>query len=305
MNIRQLEFFVAVYEEGSFTHAAERVHGTQPGLSAQIKQLEEELDQALFVRSVGGAEPTEAGRRLYDHAISILRSVEEVRVDMDALNGEVAGLIRFGLVPSAVRGLAPTLFSKFVEAYPLVRMTMKEAYSSDLTDYVRAGELDFAVVIEPPETTGLTIRKLTEELMVLISGPAMKQKQWAPLDLSKAAPLKLVTPSVSNGLRQNIEHQIRAGAIRIEKLIEMDSVHASIEFIKRSDWCTILPSTAMANELSSKELILNPITHPDVTSDFFLVHRTQVPISVPAQAMIELMSDAFSKLGDAVKHKKK
>jgi len=289
MNLRQLEFFTAVYEEGSITAAAERVHGTQPGLSTQIKMLEEELDQALFSRSVGGVEPTEAGRRLYGHALSILQSVEESRIDMENLRGVVSGFIRFGLVPSAVRGLSSGLFAKFVDAYPDVRIEMKEAYSYELTQSVRAGDLDFAVVIEPPDSPGLRVEKLSDELMVLISSKKSKRKRWEEIDLNQSGPLKLVVPSLANGLRHNIEPHIKSGAITAKALLEMDSAHASIDFVKSSDWCTILPATAVAGDFENKDIVLNPIRQPTIKSDFFLVHQAKTPLSIASQSFVDVM----------------
>jgi len=286
MKIRQLEYFVSVYEEGTFSKAAARLHATQPGLSTKIKQLEVEIQQKLFERSVKGAVPTEAAHRLYVHALSILKSIQETMVEMDSLSGEVTGFIRFGMVPSAIRGLSTNLFTDFFENFPNVRMELKEAFSDDLAHWVRSGSLDFAIVIEPPETSGLTIEKISEEQMVLISGKKMKQKPWQPIDLTKFGPLKLVAPSPKNGLRINLETHIRSGNIEIERMTEMDSVHATIEFIKQSDWCTILPATAAAPEFASKSLILNPIKDPIITSGFFLIQQSKASLSVASRMMV-------------------
>lgn len=300
MNIRQLEYFVSVYEEGTFSKAAARLHATQPGLSTKIKQLEVEVQQELFERSVKGVVPTEAAHRLYNHALSILKSIQETMVDMDSLSGEVTGFIHFGMVPSAIRGLSTNLFSDFIEKFPNVRMELKEAFSDDLVHWVRTGSLDFAIVIEPPETFGLTIKQISEERMVLMSGKKMKQKPWQPVDLTEFGPLKLVAPSPKNGLRINLENHIRSGKIDIERITEMDSVHATIEFIKQSDWCAILPATAAAPEFASKSLILNPIENPNVSSGFFLIQQSKSSLSVASQMMVAQISKTLSMVEDAL-----
>ena len=83
ITIRQLQYFVAVYEEASFSRAAEREHCSQPALSAQIRNLEAILERSLFDRSVNGAIPTAAGQRFYRHSVAILRSVNTARLEMD------------------------------------------------------------------------------------------------------------------------------------------------------------------------------------------------------------------------------
>ncbi len=299
MNLKQIQSFVAIFEEGGFSRAAERLHATQPGLSAQMKQLEATLGDSLFERSVGGVTPTAVGRRFYQHALAILRQIQVARQDLREMRGEISGSIKFGLVPSAMRGLAPTLFPRFAADYPEIKITLKEAYSDSLTAWVRTGELDFAVVIEPPRQEGLITERLTKESMVLISGRAMALTPWRPIDLAVAEPLKLIAPSPGNSLRVNLEHRIRSKELPVANLLEMDSVHGSIEFIRNSDWTTILPYTAVAADAEAPDLCLNPITAPEISADFFLIHRIQSPLSMPARAFVETMGEEFGLINDS------
>ena len=82
MDLRQLEQFVAVYEEGSFSRAARRENCTQPGLSVQIRNLEEQLGVELFTRTARGVDPTVAGKRFYTKSLAILNAVEDTKLDM-------------------------------------------------------------------------------------------------------------------------------------------------------------------------------------------------------------------------------
>lgn len=301
MKLRQIRSFVAIFEEGGFSRAADRLHATQPGLSAQMKQLESELGDILFERSVEGVTPTPAGQHFYKHALTILHEVHMAQQDLREMRGEISGTIRFGLIPSAMRGLSPTLFPRFTASYPHINITLKEAYSDSLTTWVRTGELDFAVVIEPPRhgQESLITKRLTREPMVLISGRAMGLSPWRPINLIGSQPLKLIAPSEENSLRINLDHRIRSGELPIANLLEMDSVHGSIEIIRNSDWTTILPYTAVVTEAQATDLCLNPIIAPEISSDFFLIHQIQLPLSKPARTFVEIMGEEFNLINES------
>jgi DNA-binding transcriptional LysR family regulator len=299
MNLKQIQSFVAIFEEGGFSRAAERLHASQPGLSAQIKQLENDLGDSLFERSVEGVTPTPAGQHFYQHALAILRQIQVARQDMGEIRGEISGAIRLGIIPSALRGLTPSLLPRFAADHPQIRITLKEAYSDSLTNWVRTGELDFAVVIEPSGLEGLKTERLTKESMVLISGRAMGLSPWHPISLVGAQPLKLIAPSVGNSLRISLDHRIRSGELPVANLLEMDSVHGSIEFIRNSDWATILPYTAVSAEAEAPDLCLNPIVAPDIPADFFLIHQVQSPLSFPARAFVEVMGEEFKRIDES------
>ncbi len=289
MNLRQIRYFVAVYEEGSFSKAAKRENCSQPGLSTQIRQLEETLSNSLFDRSVHGVVPTLAGQQFYRSAVAILKSVQNAEHEMEELSGEVSGFVNAGLIPSVVRGLLPPLLPKFVNDYPHIKISLAEAYSGTLTDWVLSGELDFAVVIDPPTHEGLEIETMSREKMVLISGRALKLTPWEPVRIKKMPPLKLVVPTRRHGLRENLDRFIQSGKIEVAQIMEMDAMQGSIEFIRNSDWATILPFTAVIYEVESKTLCFNPIIDPDFYSNFFLINQIRHPLSAAARIFVDAL----------------
>ena len=296
MDLKQLQTFVAVYETGSVSKAAKRLFATQPGLSTHIKQLEEGLGTELFQRSTTGVEPTIAGRKMYKRAVSILRDVEETRQEISDLSEEVSGSIKFGLVPSAMHGLAPTLLPRFKNKYPQVQILLKEAYSRDLTNLVRNSELDFAIVIEPSNLDGLTTEKIVDDNLVLISAKSDRRRRTKVVDLTKSGALKLVVPTTGNGLRDMLDRHINAGEITISDLIQMDSVYGSIEFIRHTDWSTILPYTSVALHQKQLELEVRPIAAPQMPSNFFIVHQTRFPLRLPARRLVEQITRELERL---------
>lgn len=118
MELRQLEYFVAVVDEANFTRAAERLHVAQPGVSAQIKRLERELGQELLDRSGRTVRPTEAGRAVLPHARAALASVHSARDVVDALNGLVRGSVSVGMVTACASADLTDLLARLHTRHP-------------------------------------------------------------------------------------------------------------------------------------------------------------------------------------------
>src|SRR4051794_3845274 len=146
MELRQLEYLVAVVEEGGFTRAAERVHVSQSGVSAQVRQLERELGQVLLDRTTRRVALTPAGAAVLPHARAALAAVAGARQAADDLGGLVTGQVAVGMVTGcALPGLFEAL-AAFTRAHPGVRLSLTEGASDEMTRDVRAGDLDLAVV---------------------------------------------------------------------------------------------------------------------------------------------------------------
>jgi len=299
ITIRQLQYYVAVYEEATFSKAALREHCSQPALSAQIRNLEQILNRPLLERSVNGVMPTAAGQRFYRHSVAILHSVNSAKLEMEEVSGQVAGQLRAGLIPSVMRGLMPSFLPAFIDTYPMIDIRLIQGFSDALADMVLAQEVEFAVVLEPPKHEGIEITKLSEGSMVLVSSPALNFKRGEALRLQDLAPINLVVPSPNHTMRRNIERRIWTKEIRVGRILEMDSVHGMIDFVSHSSWATILPLTAVACDLESKRLCINPITEPYLEADLYLINLKRNPLPALAQLFVDELrqqADAISKL---------
>ncbi len=287
ITIRQLQYFVAVYEEASFSKAAAREHCSQPALSAQIRKLEQILGRSLFDRSVSGATPTAEGLRFYRHSVAILRSVNTAKLEMAEASGQIAGQVNMGLIPTVVRGLLPAFLPQFVEAHPMVDIKLIQGFSDPLARAVLEQEIDFAVVLQPPRHEGIEITKLADDTMVLISGRALGLAPGAPVSLPDLPPLNLVLPSPHHILRHNIERCIWTKEINVARILEMDTVHGMIDFVAHSAWATILPFTAVLCDVGSERLCINPISQPHLEANLYLINLTRRPLSRAARMLVE------------------
>lgn len=167
MELRQLEYFVAVAEEASFTRAAERVHVAQPGVSAQIRRLERELGHDLLDRSGRTVTLTDVGAAVLPLARAALQSVESARRTVEEMAGLVRGVVRVGMVVSCGIMDLPELLSSFHSLHPDVEITLVEANSDALIESLLDGRLDFALVGYAGSTPeGLSVRVLADEPLV-------------------------------------------------------------------------------------------------------------------------------------------
>lgn len=167
MELRQLEYLVAVAEEANFTRAAERVHVSQSGISAQIRQLERELGQPLLDRSGRPVRLTEVGAAVLPYARAALEAVADARLAVDQLAGLVRGQVRFGMVSGCAVPAVPRLLAGFHELYPGVGITLTEDDSDRLVQSLREGRLDLALIGSADSAVpGLEAAVVTDEAVV-------------------------------------------------------------------------------------------------------------------------------------------
>jgi len=170
MEVRQLEYFLAVVEEGTFTRAAEREMVAQPSLSQQIHKLETELGQQLFDRLPRKAVPTEAGQRLAEHARRVLAELRSARQNLRELDGQVTGQLIVGAIPTVAPYLLPAVVNDFARRFPEVALEIHEDVTARLGLALGRGELDLAIVSATEPLGEVDIESLgMEELWLVVS----------------------------------------------------------------------------------------------------------------------------------------
>ncbi|MEV0947221.1 LysR family transcriptional regulator [Rhodococcus sp. NPDC049939] len=202
MELRQLEYFVAVAEEANFTRAAQRVHISQSGISAQIRQLEHDLGATLIDRSTRTATLTQEGEAVLEHARATLAAARAVRQAVDDVRELVRGRLVVGMVTACtVRGLFDAL-SEFHLAHPGVEITLVEDNSERLVEQVREGSLDLALVgtaTGPPD--GLTSMTIISEGIVGAVPPDHPLAGRTKVTLADIADYPIVSMPRGTGVR--------------------------------------------------------------------------------------------------------
>jgi LysR family transcriptional regulator, nitrogen assimilation regulatory protein len=285
--LRQVRAVIAVTEEGSFTRAAARENATQSGISQHVAAVERKLGVKLFERGAGQVAPTPAGLSYYKRCVEAVGTLEQAAEEARSRAGQVTGELRIGLMPTFTRAVLAPVLEDFVPRCPDVRLHIVEGYSGALTDMVLDDALDFAVVPAYEGTVGLKSRLLVRDREMLISGPRRRFTPLAPLRLAECAPLKFVVPGPDNVRRRNLEIYFQTHGVEVEAMLDMDAMIATLEFVARSDWVTILPSVISVNDIGRGELTVNPIVAPELHAEFVVIQPTRRTLSTQARMFLE------------------
>lgn len=168
MDIRQLEYFITIVEEGTISAAAKKLHLTQPPLSLQIKHLEEELHTTLFIRNPRKVECTESGELLYKRAKSILEFVDQTQKEVSNQNNGKSGTLHLGIISSVHEWFIHEWILPFSKKYPSIHFHIVEANTYQLIESLEKNELDLAIVRTPFHVDHMNQRVLMHDSFVAI-----------------------------------------------------------------------------------------------------------------------------------------
>jgi len=234
MELRQLEYFVAVARHRHFGRAAEAVYVTQPALSQQVRRLEAELGLALLRRTSRGVELTPAGADLLGRAEDILAGVGRARAAMDEHAGVVRGTVRVGATTADALRL-PEVLAAFHRDHPGVRLALRQASAGEVLELVRRGSVDLAVLAPPADESGLTVTPLADEPLRLLVAPddPLAGAGAVPLEQLRGRPF--VLPEPGTALRELVMAACQAVGFSPVPLLEVGDpattrflVHASL-----------------------------------------------------------------------------
>ncbi|MGX7672947.1 LysR family transcriptional regulator [Plantactinospora sp. DSM 117369] len=290
MELRQLEYFVAVAEEASFTRAAERVRISQSGVSAQVRQLERELGATLIDRSTRTATLTAAGRVALEHARAALVSTDAIRQAV----GEVTGLIRGQLTVGMVTGCTVTPLFEALEAFhrahPQVELTLLEDNSERLIEGVRSAAVDLALVgtaeATPPGLNALTI--VSERLVALVP-PEHPLTGQETVGLADIAAHPVICMPEGTGIRMVFDRACAARRVQPTIALQASAAATIADLATRGLGVAIL-SESMADEYEDRLTVLR-VTDIDAPALLALVWTaTQSPALA---RLVRYSRDAF------------
>ena len=293
---RQLRSIVAVFEEQSFTRAAERENATQSGVSQHVAAVETALGVTLFQRESDGVRPTPAGKRYYDHAVQVLRHLDMAAGEARSADSGISGPVHAGLMPAFTRAALAPVLDRFLEEHPDIDVQVVEGYSGTLTDMVRSQSLDFALVPSAATGTGLTATHLVRDREMLVSGPKAGFAHNTAVTLADAGPLKMIVPSRNNVRRVKLEEYFETHGVHIARFLEMDAMMGTLELVAMGDWVSVLPGLICANDRDGAGRHTSPLADPPLYSDFVMIEPSRQPLSPQARLLFEAMRDQIRRL---------
>ncbi|MFI7603703.1 LysR family transcriptional regulator [Micromonospora sp. NPDC049366] len=263
MELRHLEYFVAVAEERHFTRAAERMRVAQSGLSAAIRTLERDLDAELFVRSTRRVELTDAGRALLVEAHRTLASAMAARDAVAAVRGLLRGSLAVGSEQCLGVIDLPPLLASFRRAHPGVEIRLRYAGSGQVTELIRQGRLNVGFVALPgPPPDGVRLLPVAAQDMVLLCHPAHRLAERDTVDVEALRGEDFVDFSTDWGARRvNDLTFARADAER-RVSVEVNDVHTLLDFVHQGLGVALVPAP-VTRKAQAKGLHSATLAAPD------------------------------------------
>jgi DNA-binding transcriptional LysR family regulator len=273
MELRHLRYFLEITYDLNMTKAAERLHMSQPPLSRQIKQLEEELETKLFLRKGKFLELTEAGKFFISKAQQILSGVDEAQLAMKRLGRSGHAWINIGFVPSAIYGFLPELLRHYREKYPKLEIHLSEYMTIDQLNALKAGHIDVGfgrIILEDPMIRQEVVLK--EPLMIVVSkrhplakksNLTLKQVACEPLIIYPTRPRpnyadQLLSFFYKEGLRPNI-------------IQEVQELQTALGLVASGIGVSIVPKSVQ--KMRTEDVVYIPFKDKSITSPVVMSYR--------------------------------
>ena len=171
MDLKQLQYFLTIVEEGSITAAAARLHVTQPPLSQQLKKLEKEFNVVLFERDSRNLQLTAVGQMFADRARQLLALSNVIQKEIVDFSSGYKGNLYIGITPTAVPLVLSPKIAEFHQNYPMINFEFFEGNSAYIHDLVQKGIIDIGIIRSPFHLQGIKYLKKEPEPMVAVMSP--------------------------------------------------------------------------------------------------------------------------------------
>ncbi|WP_432245371.1 nitrogen assimilation transcriptional regulator NAC [Arthrobacter sp. G.S.26] len=295
MDTRKLAYFVQIVDSGSITKAAAALHVAQPALSQQVSSLENDLKQRLLIRSKQGVQPTAAGHTLYRHAQTILRQVEQARLDVASSGAAPSGRVSIAIAPySMASSLTPQIIREVGRLYPDIVLHLTEIYGGVLSDAIKNGRLDMALIYEPGPIRGVKFTTLIVEDLHLIVNAGRDlgiAADAGSITLAEAAKIGLFLPEQNHTLRQVVQAGIEAKGMELRLMGEVESVPSLTRLLRTDLGATILPKSAADALFHEEDFRVLRISDPALQCRIALCTPDHEPLSEAASAVLLVLRE--------------
>ncbi|MEU6562118.1 LysR family transcriptional regulator [Nocardia nova] len=288
MELRQLRYFVTVVEEAGFTRAAQRLHLAQPGLSAQIRQLERELGQPLLDRSGRTVTLTAAGAAVLPHARAALAAAQQISHTADEFTGLLRGQVRIGLISGAATEEfdVATVLSAFHHDHPQIGISLTEDTTDRMLAAVARGALDVALV-------GLTGAPLEDGFGVdivfetrLQAAVARENREFGDrIALADLRERSLICLPRGTGIRGVLEHACAAAGFEPRVDFEAAAPPLLIQLAAGGLGIAVVPALE-PDQAAAAGVRMADITDPDLIGHLALVWRADRPLTPAAKVVL-------------------
>lgn len=269
MELRQINYFIAVAETTSLTKAAGRLHIAQPALSQNIKNLEEELDTRLFERSRQGMALTDSGVAFLEHARGLIRQVNRAKESVRDLDDNPSGTVSVAMPASVANVLAVPLFQLLKKNYPAIELNLDEGLTGNIRQAFEMGLYDIILGLNEDESDNLSIERLIREDLYFISQYSGRDRNTAEIDFLDLALYPIIISQVQHSMGQTVMKYAQEQNLDLKIISSNTALHPAIKLIEAGIGHGISPWSAIyekyEQELICARKIINPCMHRTVS----------------------------------------
>ena len=285
MDLDQLQTFLTVAEERSFSRAAVRLHRTQPAVSQVIRKLEESVGETLFDRAARDGSLTAAGNLLREYAVRLLALRREASSALSELKSLERGRLQLAANEYTCLYLLPAL-DHFRRKFPQIGVTVHRTLASRIPDELNLRTFEIGIVSYRPDPVQFRTIAVYADTLALIVGPRhplRDAKRVSITDLGKEA---FIAHNVASPQRRKVIEAFQRYHTPLNMIIELPTIEAIKRFVAMGNGVALVPHLSVARELESGDLVRIPVDELEARRVLRLVHRRQVTLSYAARAFL-------------------
>ena len=298
LTLRQLQCFSSVARNLSYTRAAEELHLTQPAVSMQIRQLEQQAGLALTEQFGKQIHLTEAGTEVYRYARSILQQVDEMDDVLDKLKGVAGGRLKIAAISSA-NYFAPRLLGTFYQRFPDVSVSMDVTNQKAVLKQIVENEVDMAIMGQPPKDSQVEAIPFMDNPLIIVAPPEhrlAKRKRIAQKELEKEV---FLVREPGSGTRGAMERFFREQKLKLTTGMGMGSLSSIKQGVRAGLGLGLLPRDAVQVELQIGHLVELKVKGLPIERQWYVVLHKGKRLSLAAEEFKSLLiNEAVELLSD-------
>lgn len=272
MNLDYLKSFFVIVESNSISKAAKKLHLTQPGLSMQLQNLENEIGAKLLNRSNKGVELTEEGRIVYDQARTILSIEQNIRKDIKEIKNK-QNIISLSSCNSMGKELIPNSIFKFSQMYPELKVSLNVENTCFIVKKLMTHEINIAIITDEHNYDDIESIPLIKDDLVLVANPKSKIDSLDLEELKKIPMILRNDASCTKLLLLDFIEPVGLGLEDLNIVIAMNSPDSIISTIKSSGGYAFLPSLSIKDSIEKGELKVIPVKGLDTSFNYHFAYR--------------------------------
>lgn len=295
MNLRDLDYVLAVADLGHFGEAAARCNVSQPTLSTQIRKLEAEIGVVLFERGTRRAVPTEAGQAVIAQARIVVEQALRLRELAGERHDPLAGRLRLGIIPTSGPYLLPHLLPVLRRRFPELKLQLREAMTARLLDLLQRAELDAAILSPPVDTRHLGFSPIGEEAFLIALPPDHPLGCRASVATAELAGETVLTLEEGHCLREQTAAICREVGLAPDLEVQASSVESLRQMVSVGLGCAILPAFAGKGPFAQgAPVLLRPLDRPRPSRALMLVWRRSDPREAALRRLGDVLAEAVA-----------